>query len=554
MHNRVSQFSDDALRLKAIIDTASDGIIIIDDRGIMELINPAAARLFGYQIEEITGHNISILMPEPHRGAHDHYINNYLTTGQAKIIGIGREVEGLKKDGTVFPFRLSISEVRLREKRIFTGIVHDLTEQKATEKALKHEKERAQQYLDVANTIIVVIDREEKVQLLNKKGYELLGYPEGSLLGENWFDLVINSKVREKVRSAFHQSINKNKPIIDYFENEILTHEGTSRLMAWRNALLKDDSGEVIATISSGVDITEQKAAENSLRELNTELEKRVYDRTEELAEAVNQLLDINKQLEVEIVERKAAEQALLKSQDELQKAYEKEKELNELKSRFVSMASHEFRTPLSTILSSSDLVEAYQKEEQQHKRLKHINRIKSSVSNMIGILNDFLSLSRLEEGRIEEKPVTFNLEAFCLDVEEQMQGLLKPDQNIKCEITLTHPTINLDKKLLQNIMFNLMSNAIKYSENGKTITLRVNQMHEHLTVEVIDQGIGIPEEEQQHLFTRFFRARNVENIQGTGLGLNIVKRYVELMKGNITFESIAGEGTTFKVVIPLKK
>jgi len=185
MHNRVSQFSDDALRLKAIIDTASDGIIIIDDRGIMELINPAAAKLFGYQIEEITGHNISILMPEPHRSAHDHYINNYLTTGEAKIIGIGREVEGLKKDGTVFPFRLSISEVHLKEKRIFTGIVHDLTEQKATEKALKHEKERAQQYLDVANTIIVVIDKEEKVQLLNKKGYELLGYPEGSLLGEN---------------------------------------------------------------------------------------------------------------------------------------------------------------------------------------------------------------------------------------------------------------------------------------------------------------------------------------------------------------------------------
>jgi PAS domain S-box-containing protein len=680
-----TSYSEDGLRLKAIFETATDGIIIIDDRGAMELVNSAAAQLFGYDIHELIGQNVKMLMPMPHRRDHDGYISNYHQTGIGKIIGIGREVEGLKKDGSVFPFRLSISEVKLQDRKIFTGIVHDLTEQKKAEqalreekekaqmyfdlantvnvvldtsgqivelndkgckligrpeaevqgkswfdlimmasekekirkafcgmmreetefmpyfettvinnlqqqryytwhnnlirgekgeiigmissgiditdrkfaeKALKKEKEKAQQYLDVANTIIVVISREEKITLLNKKGHEMLGYKEGELLGENWFESVLVPEERKEVRNHFYEMIHRQSEagLPEYFESMVVTKRSQKRLIAWRNAVIYDDQGQIQATISSGVDITDQRAAEDSLKELNSELEERVEERTEELAEAVNQLLNINKQLEYEIQERKNIEDALRKNENELRLAYQKEKELSELKSRFVSMASHEFRTPLSTILSSADLIEAYKREEQQSKRERHTNRIKSSVANLTGILNDFLSLSKLEEGKIEEHPVAFNLEEFCEDVLDQMQGLLKRDQVIRHDMLVDPPTIILDKKLLKNVMFNLLSNAIKYSDAGTNIDCRVEKRGNTLIVVVVDEGIGIPAEEQQHLFTRFFRARNVENVQGTGLGLNIVKRYVELMRGSISFESKIGEGTTFTVFIPLDK
>jgi signal transduction histidine kinase len=277
-----------------------------------------------------------------------------------------------------------------------------------------------------------------------------------------------------------------------------------------------------------------------------------VEGRTEELASAVNQLLDTNKQLKREVQERQAAENALRESEQEIRNALEREKELSELKSRFVSMASHEFRTPLSTISSSADLIEAYKKDEQQEKRERHTNRIKSAVVNLTNILNDFLSLSRLEEGKIEVNSVLFNLEDFCNETLDEITVLLKPGQTINRHKHTEQTSIYLDAKLLKNILFNLLSNAIKYSDIDKPIDCFIKVEGSTLKIRVTDQGIGIPEEEQQHLFSPFFRAHNVENIQGTGLGLNIVKRYVDLMNGEISFESKTGKGTTFNVVIPL--
>ncbi len=678
---KISRAQEAVLRLEAIIKAATDGIIVIDELGVIEEINPAAARLFGYAPDELPGKKVELLMPQPHRSRHDQYMQNYYHTGEAKIIGVGREVYGLRKDGSQFPFRLSISEVRLGDRRIFTGIVHDLSEQKRIEHALREEKEKAQmyfdlaniinvvldpegcvvelnkkaidfigrpesevvgqnwfrlildkeeekvvsqhfcammkgerpltpfyeneirlpsgkpasfvwhnnmirdprgkpiglitsgiditerreaeralereklrvqRYLDVANTIFVVIDREERINLLNRKGSEILGYPEEEVLGSNWFDLVLRPDRKKKVRQYFHKLMQEDVAVSDYFENTILTRQGEPRLIAWRNALIRDKEGKPQATISSGVDITEQRAAEDSVKKLNADLEARVEARTEELAEAINQLLTINRQLTHQIQERKAAETALRKSEQELRLAYEREKELSELKSRFVSMASHEFRTPLSTILSSADIIEEYRKSEQQPRRERHTHRIKSAVANLTGILNDFLSLSRLEEGSMQADSVEFDLEDFCHDVIDELQGLLKPGQTIDTHLPEQPVRIFLDKKFLKNVMFNLLSNAIKYSGTEQPIECAVRLADDTLHIRVTDYGIGIPEEEQQHLFSRFFRAHNVENIQGTGLGLNIVKRYLELMSGEISFTSVLGEGSTFEVRIPL--
>jgi two-component system sensor kinase FixL len=540
-------------RLDAIIEAALDGIIAINETGIIEMLNPAAAKMFGYSAAELLGKNISTLMPQNYARHHDQYLKKYLDTGEKHIIGVGREVEGLRKDGSNFPLRLSVSEVKTDGHSLFTGIVHDLTEEKKAALALKQEKEKTQQYLDIANTMIVVINKNGIIELINNKGCELLGISEKAVIGRDWFDLTIPEEQREFIRSFFQNTIIGGQQVPDYFENEIITQHRTKRLIAWRNALVLDNNGEIAGTISSGVDITEQRAAEERIIRLNAELEQRVDQRTEELAGAVNQLLNINKKLEHEIQERRAAEAALRHNEQELRRAYEKEKELSELKSRFVSMASHEFRTPLSAILSSADLIDAYPKEDQQEKRLRHTNRIKSSVSNLTGILNDFLSLSKLEEGKVGVQPVHFLLHEFVEETLEEISGLLKSGQHIRKVMPQIQVEMFTDKKVLKNICFNLLSNAIKYSDAGQPIDCQLKSDGLVLYITVTDHGIGIPPEEHQHVFSRFFRAHNAENIQGTGLGLNIVKRYVELLNGSITFESELGQGTTFNCAVPIQ-
>ena len=386
---------ENASRLSAIIEAAIDGILLINDNGLIEAANPAACKLFEFEESELLGKNVSILMPEPYKSMHDKYMQRYMDTGKGKIIGIGREVPGKKKSGQTFPFRLAISEIKLTDnRRLFTGIVHDLTDQKEAEAKL------------VAQT---------------------------------------------------------------------------------------------------------------------EELEARVKERTAELS----------------------------KAKAEVEQALEKERELGVLKSRFVSMASHEFRTPLSTILSSVTLIDRYEDKIYLEKRKKHISRIKASVRNLTAILNDFLSMGKLEEGRIQHRPHPFRLKPFLEGLHDEMQNLTKPGQHINIQIEGNDQEIVMDDHILKNILHNLLSNAIKYSGEGDAIDFNVSLSAEYLAISIRDKGIGIPKEEHHHLFERFFRAHNATNIQGTGLGLSIVKQYVELMKGNIDFESELGKGTTFNLSFP---
>lgn len=233
-----------------------------------------------------------------------------------------------------------------------------------------------------------------------------------------------------------------------------------------------------------------------------------------------------------------------------IRKALSKEKQLNELKSRFIAMASHEFRTPLSAILSSVSLIGRYQTTEEQPKRDKHINRIKSNVSTLTGILDDFLSLSKLEEGRVESTPVPFDLHAFMKEVTDEMQGVAKSGQELQISYQ-GEKEVFLDKRLLKNILINLISNATKYSPEGAEVELYADISEPYIKLSVKDYGIGIPEDEQVHLFERFYRAHNATNIQGTGLGLNIVQKYVTLMGGKVEFESRLNQGTTFTLIFP---
>lgn len=236
------------------------------------------------------------------------------------------------------------------------------------------------------------------------------------------------------------------------------------------------------------------------------------------------------------------------------EKALTREKELNEMKSRFVSFASHEFRTPLATILSSTALIERYQEPSLDKMSIKHIARIKSNVSSLIDLLNDFLSLGKLEEGKIEYNPAETDIAEFSDELILAMQEMTKEGQKIHTEISGPAKLLYVDERLLKNILNNLLSNAIKYSLEGGDIYYRVKFNQESVVFEVEDHGIGIPEKDQKHLFETFFRASNATQTPGTGLGLCIVRRYLQILGGTLQFTSKENEGTRFVITIPKRK
>lgn len=279
------------------------------------------------------------------------------------------------------------------------------------------------------------------------------------------------------------------------------------------------------------------------------EIENAVLSQKEQLASINSKIEGLNNELEEKVELRtnqlQQTLQQLQESKDELSKALSKEKELSDLKSRFVSMASHEFRTPLSTILSSASLVAKYTQTDEQAKRDKHIMRIKSSVSNLTDLLNEFLSIGKIEDGKVMAHMVEFNIKELLQSICNELQAIAKPRQ----KIVLTHAgeaLITLDPSLLRNVLINLLSNAIKFSPEGGLILVVSTAKENYISLRIKDSGMGISTEDQEHLFERFFRGKNATNIQGTGLGLHIVSKYIELMNGQIYFESELEKGTEF--------
>lgn len=240
----------------------------------------------------------------------------------------------------------------------------------------------------------------------------------------------------------------------------------------------------------------------------------------------------------------------LERSQHDLKEALSKEKELNEIKSRFVSMASHEFRTPLSTVLSSAALVSRYNQQGDAEKSEKHIKKIKDAVKHLSDLLEDFLSLGKLEEGKVQVNVEPIEIKELLKEVVEEVEAIIKTNQSIQPDCNIDR-CFNTDKKLLRNVLINLLSNAIKFSPDNSSIVLKAAVKNSTLIITVKDNGIGISDEDQQHLFSSFFRGKNATTIQGTGLGLHIVKRYVELIQGSIELQSKLQSGTTVTVSLP---
>lgn len=392
---------NDAL-LKSLLKNAIDGIVTMDEFGVIESINPSACKLFEYSRDEILGKNISILLPTLDKQTQDKYLQRYNTNGNTKQIEIDRERYGVKKSGSHFPMRLGLSELKYEERNIYAGFIHDLSQ---------------------------------------------------------------------------------------------------------------------------------QKEAEEQLREYAAHLEELVENRTQSLNDSIKDLQQ---------------------SKAKLSLSLEKEKELSKIKNRFLSMASHELRTPLSTVQLSASLIGKYAETLQAPNILNHVSKIKNAVTNLASMLNNFLYMETLESGILKANFAPFNLSDLGQEITEEMQMLAKKKQKIIYQNRGENSNVNLDKNLIKNGIVNLITNAIKYSGENTTIDFCTEIIENQCVITVHDNGIGIPIQEQMHLFEPFFRAQNTVNISGTGLGLNIVSRYVSLMNGTINFSSSAEDGTLFTLKFPL--
>ena len=523
--------------LSSLLFEQSDDCIgiydLTDERFIR--VNQAGVRMLGFDSEQdlltdpIRSRSLQIPpLEEEHRAR---LLERILRDGQ-----YDETTEIRRQDGGSFWGQLFIRGFTTHDHPYALVRIVDQGRLYQAERELDHSVRRYEAIFSNAAIGIIVCDEVGQIVSANQLADQLFGYGTGELVTLNIEQLVPTgvSRYHEKLRQSFNAT-----PQVRIM--------GRNRNL---HARRRDDSvfpveislsyfrleAELYA-VAYIIDITLKKEAEQQLlahrdhiERLNADLEQKVADRTHALMETLDQLKQ---------------------SKDELARALVAEQQLGELKSRFVSMASHEFRTPLTVLQTSATLVEKYAGVDQQDKRKKHLDRIRASVKHLNDTLEEFLVVGKIEEGKVEAHPVEVNLDQLLRETVADMQGVLKPGQTVQTHLSCPAPAW-LDPSLLRKVLINLLANAVKYSGPGSIVTVRGTCAQGQLTLAVQDQGVGIPKEDQDHLFERFFRAKNVANIAGTGLGLHIVGRYVDLMGGQVSLHSVLDQGTTVTLTFPL--
>ncbi len=502
---------------------AAEGIIISDQSGTITSANPMAEQIFGYDNRELEGRTIETLLPKSVSGHHENLRNSYFKNPHPRPMGKGFDLYGLKKNGETFPLEISLSHFTHDEHHFAAAFITDISARKAGEEKLKQYTTELQSK---------VKERTQELEHLN---------------------LGLRKEVMERrmAERALQKSQKLYETVAKNFPNGTISLLNRELTYEFSEGKGRSNDQSVIGKKFSEVHQTNDLS--KSVEKLAAVLEGResTLEYTSEEGTFLIHLVPIHDdQNQVErilVVEEDITE--IKKAEQEALILLEKERELNEMKSRFVSMASHEFRTPLSTILSSTDLIGKYAETEHQEKRTKHLERIRSAVKNLTEILNDFLSLEKLETGAIEVVHESIELKPFIAELLDELAPIRKSGQHFRLECADIR--ILSDRKLFKNILINLISNAIKYSPEKSEIDIATALHSNSLQITLTDRGMGIPEDEQKNLFQRFFRAKNAFNIQGTGLGLHIVEKYVALLNGKISLKSTLGKGTSITILLP---
>lgn len=605
-------------RTRIILETAADGIITIDERGGVESFNAAAERIFGWDAKEIIGKNVSLLMPSPYSSEHNSYIARYLETGERNVIGTGRELIGLRKDGAPFPIYLAVSEVRLRDRKLFTGIVQDITQRKQAEATLRESKERYRLLVEATHVIPWELDVSTfRFTYVGPQAAEMLGYPV-----EDWYD----GRFWEN-----HLHPDDRDAAIEFCKNKALVgedHEFEYRMLArddeevWIRDFTSVISNERGPTQMRGVmiNITAHKQAEEKMRRLACGLESagesvsmtdlngtilyvnpaftKLTGYTAEEAiggnhrmlksghhpvelyeemwasilrgevwshEIVNRRKDgieydailttgpvRDRQGKLEgfvaiqrdITDRKRAAVALERSNVELER---KNKEMEQ----FVYTVSHDLKSPLVTIQGFAGHMARDIQEGRSDRIDGYLQRIHKSSIRMARLIDDLLDLSRI--GRIAQELEPVDLSVLMREIEERHEDPLQAQQ-IVLHVQEEMPTVLADRERISEVFDNLLTNAIKYGCNGEGARIEIGAIGEagEIRIFVRDHGPGIPPEYHDTVFQLFHRLD--QNAEGTGVGLSIAKRIVEVHGGRVWVESESGAGATFWVALPKKR
>ena len=501
---RTAQLNASSTRIQTILDTIADGILTINQSGIVETINPAAERLFGYAAAEVIGHNVKMLMPEPHRSQHDGYIEHYLTTDEARVIGIGREVTGQRKDGSPFAMYLAVNEMLLDGQRHFTGIVHDITERKQMVETLQKSSERLRLALDAANQAWFDLDVQTGAVHVSPEYVRLIGFDHEDFQStlQNWFDNM-HPDDREAVRATYQACLNSGEP-------GAMEYRRRNKSGAWQwmysvgRVVEWDDAHKPVQMIGIHMDISE----------------------------------------------RKLAEQALLAAKEQAELA-------NRAKDSFLATMSHEIRTPLTGMLGMLEVLSLTPLDHDQSETLK---TVWDSSRSLLRIVNDILDWSKIEEGKLELSPQSTSIPSMLQEVVNTYSRVASSkslflSQHADHRLSAAHL---VDALRLSQVLNNFVSNALKFTRHGE-IELRAELLEqldsgERVRFSVKDTGIGIAPEVQQHLFQRYMQesAETARMYGGTGLGLSICRRLVELLDGQLELVSTPGQGSTFSVTVVL--
>ena len=520
-------------RLTHAIEQSPVSVIITNTDGEIEYVNPKFTEVTGYKKDEIIGSNPRILKSGETKSGQYTQLWETITSGKEWR----GEFHNRKKNGELFWESASISPVR-NEKGVIThfiAIKEDVTEQKRVAKALKESEEQYRTLVTTVPDIIIKTDLEGNINFINDALLQSQAYPPVErLIGKNLLTF-ISPKQRQRAIENLKLRVEKQLGSMEY---QIQFENGVQIDCEVNGNVLRDTNGKPYGMVYVFRDISARKQFEKELEDYRFHLEELIKLRTTELEE-------VNARLHQEIQKQKDAEK-------KVKEALVKEKEFSELKSKFISITSHEFRTPLSIIFSSTELLQRYGRKWDEEKYVEQIERVKLNIHYLTEIMDDILTISRVDSGKTKLKLTETNLEKLCLSLIEDINLLLTNKHKLEFKYNLKEKYFKLDERLLKYILLNLLSNAVKYSVYGGKMGFTIDKTESHLIFEVIDQGIGIPEKDQSYLFEPFHRGDNVGEIPGTGLGMSIIKRSVDMHNGSMTFESKTNVGTKFIVKIPV--